>query len=123
MVESYCAFEELTTTAINEFISKIVVHERDVKRTRYAVQRVEIYFNYIGKFENEVTELAELTEQECKRMREEIEEAKREKCRAYHREYRKGYREKNLEKQREYDRMKAREYRAKKKMQPAVQPA
>lgn len=120
LVESYCNFEELTPTAINEFISKIVVHERDVKGTRQAVQRVEVYFNYIGKFENEVTELAELTEQDCARMREEIENAKLEKQRAYHRAYAKEYRAKHIEKQREYDRLKAREYRARNKMQAAL---
>ena len=120
LVESYCDFNDLTPTAINEFISKIVVHERDVKRAKYAVQRVEVYFNYIGKFENEVTELTEPTEQEIKQMREEIENAKLEKQRAYHRAYSKEYRAKNLEKHREYDRMKAREYRARKKKQAAI---
>ncbi len=120
LVERYCDFEELTPTAINEFISKIVVHERDVKGTKYAVQRVEVYFNYIGKFENELTEQLEPTEEQCKRIREEIEEAKREKSRAYHREYYKTYRAKNIEKHREYERMKAREYRAKKKLQAAT---
>ena len=120
LVESYCDFTDLTPTAINEFISKIVVHERDVKRAKYAVQRVEVYFNYIGKFENEVTELTEPTEQERERMREEIENAKLEKQRAYHRDYSKEYRAKNLEKHREYDRMKAREYRARKKEQAVI---
>lgn len=119
-MESYCNFDELTPTAINEFISKIVVHERDVKGARQAVQRVEVYFNYIGKFENEVTGLVEPTEQDCARMREEIENAKLEKQRAYHRAYSKEYRAKNLEKHREYDRLKAKEYRARKKMQAAL---
>ena len=122
LVESYCDFNDLTPTAINEFISKIVVHERDVKGARYVVQRVEVYFNYIGKFENELTELREPTEQEIKQMREEIEEAKKEKSRAYHRDYSKEYRAKNIEKRREYDRIKAREYRALKKAQAALQP-
>ena len=79
-----------------------------------------IYFNYIGKFENEVTQLAEPTEQEIRQMREEIEEAKKEKSRAYHRQYSREYRARNLEKQREYDRMKAREYRARRKAQAAA---
>ena len=78
------------------------------------------YFNYIGKFENEVTQLAEPTEQEIRQMREEIEEAKKEKSRAYHRQYSREYRARNLEKQREYDRMKAREYRARRKAQAAA---
>ena len=120
MVERYAAFTNLTPAILNEFVSKIVVHERDVKGAKYAVQRVEVYFNYIGKFENELTEQLEPTDEECKRIREEIEEARREKSRAYHREYYKGYRAKNLERCREYERMKAREYRAKKKLQAAT---
>jgi DNA invertase Pin-like site-specific DNA recombinase len=122
LVESYCDFNEVTPTAINEFISKLVVHERDVKGARLFVQHVEVYFNHIGRFENELTETAEPTGQEYERMREEIEEAKREKIREYHRAYRKPYRERNLEKQREYERMKAREYRAKKKLQKESEP-
>ena len=117
LAESYSDFEELTPTAINEFISKIVVHERDVKRAKYAVQRIEVYFNYIGKFENELTKEIEPTEQEMIQMREEIEEAKKEKTRAYHRAYSKEYRSKNIDKFREYERIKAREYRARKKLQ------
>ncbi|EJP24022.1 PF14287 domain protein [Peptostreptococcaceae bacterium AS15] len=117
LAESYSDFEELTPTAINEFISKIVVHERDVKRVKYAVQRIEVYFNYIGKFENELTKQIEPTEQEMIQMREEIEEAKKEKARAYRRQYYKEYRAKNIEKCREYEKEKAREYRAKKKLQ------
>ncbi len=93
------------------------MHERDVKRAKYAVQRIEGYFNYIGKFENELTKEIEPTEQEMIQMREEIEEAKKEKSRAYHRAYSKEYRAKNLEKFREYERIKAREYRARKKLQ------
>ena len=121
LVENYAAFEPLPPTVINEFISKIVVHERDVKGARYVVQHIEIYFNYIGKFENELTGLAEPTEQEIRQMREEIEEAKREKNRAYHRDYSKEYREKHRDRLREYDRLKAREYRARKKALAAAQ--
>ena len=117
LAESYSDFEELTPTAINEFINKIVVHERDVKISKYAVKRIEVYFNYIGKFENELTKEIEPTEEEMIQMREEIEEAKNEKSRAYHRAYSKEYRAKNLEKFREYERIKAREYRARKKLQ------
>ena len=123
LTERHAAFTELTPAILNEFISRIEVHERDQKRARYAIQHISIYFNYIGKFENEVTQLAEPTEQEIRQMREEIEEAKKEKSRAYHRQYSREYRARNLEKQREYDRMKAREYRARRKAQAAAQPA
>jgi len=120
LVESYCDFNDLTPTAINEFINRLVVHERHAKGARYTIQHVEVHFNYIGTFENELTELAEPTEQEIERMSEEIEEAKKEVIRAYHRAYRKPYREKNIEKCREYERVKAREYRARKKEQAAI---
>ena len=56
----------------------------------------------------------------CRAQAEEIEEAKKEKSRAYHRLYSREYRARNLEKQREYDRMKAREYRARRKAQAAA---
>ena len=120
LTERHAAFTDLTPAILNEFISRIEVHERDQKRARYAIQHISIYFNYIGKFENEVTQLAEPTEQEIRQMREEIEEAKKEKSRAYHRQYSREYRARNLEKQREYDRIKAREYRAKRKAQAAA---
>jgi hypothetical protein len=120
LVETYCDFNDLTPTAINEFISKLVVHERHAKGARYAIQHVEVHFNYIGTFENELTELAEPTEEELERMKAEIEEAKKEVIREYHRAYRKPYYQKNLEKQREYSRIKAREYRAKRKEQAAL---
>ena len=49
------------------------------------------------------------TEQEIRQMREEIEEAKKEKSRAYHRNYSREYRARNLEKQREIGRASCRE--------------
>ena len=120
LTERHAAFTDLPPAILNEFISRIEVHERDQKRARYAIQHISIYFNYIGKFENEVTQLTEPTEQEIRQMREKIEEAQKEKSRAYHRQYSREYRARNLEKRREYDRMKAREYRAKKKAQEAA---
>ena len=124
LIDRYADFTDLTPTILNEFISRIEVHERDKKRAKQAIQHIGIYFNHIGRFENELTQLAEPTEQEIRQMREEIEEAKKEKSRAYHRQYSREYRARNLEKQREYDRMKAREYRARRKAQAAAaQPA
>ena len=120
LTERYAAFTDLTPAILNEFISRIEVHERDKKRAKQAIQHIGIYFNYIGKFENEVTQLTEPTEQEIRQMREEIEEAQKEKSRAYHRQYSREYRARNLEKQREYDRIKAREYRARRKAQTAA---
>ena len=67
-----------------------MVHERHAKcATKYVVQHVEVHFNYIVTFENELTELAEPTEQELERMKAEIEEAKKEVTHECHRAYRK----------------------------------
>ena len=49
LTERHAAFTDLTPTILNEFISRIEVHERDQKRARYAIQHISIYFNYIGK--------------------------------------------------------------------------
>ncbi len=51
LVEKYTDYTELTTPMLNEFIEKIIVHER-VKSERYTTsQDVDIYFNFIGKVE------------------------------------------------------------------------
>jgi hypothetical protein len=34
---------------LNEFVEKIVVHERDRKGSTDTTQRVDIYFNFIGQ--------------------------------------------------------------------------
>ena len=117
LVENYVAFDDITPAVINQFIERIVVHERHRKGVRQAIQHVEIHFNYIGTFENKLTNLAEPTKEEIERMTAEIAEEQAEKRRAYHRAYKKEHREKNLEKYRTYEREKAREYREKKKQQ------
>lgn len=66
-------------------------HERDVKRARYVVQRIEAILTISEVFENELTKQIEPTEQEMLQMREEIEEAKKRKARAYRRAYYKEY--------------------------------
>jgi hypothetical protein len=35
---------------LNEFVEKIVVHERDHKGRQDTTQEVEIYFNFVGKY-------------------------------------------------------------------------
>jgi hypothetical protein len=59
IVEKYATFEEISQTMINEFISKIVVHEREDKGCRVSPQRVELYFNYIGEFKSIEPQLTE----------------------------------------------------------------
>lgn len=40
----------LTIAMLNEFIDKILVHERDRKGSIQTTQEIEIYFNFVGKF-------------------------------------------------------------------------
>ena len=50
LIDKYENFEILTTTMLNEFVEKIVVHERDHKGCQDTRQEVEIYFNFVGKY-------------------------------------------------------------------------
>jgi hypothetical protein len=49
LARRYTEFTELTTAMLNEFVDKIVVHEAD-KSSGKRVQKVDIYFNFIGHF-------------------------------------------------------------------------
>ena len=50
LVNKYTDFTELTVPMINEFINKIVVHERDRKGKIESTQKVEIHLNFIGEY-------------------------------------------------------------------------
>ena len=50
LVRKYRDYAELTDMMLHEFIEKIVVHEAD-KSTGDRIQRVDIFFNFIGQFE------------------------------------------------------------------------
>ncbi len=50
LVDKYENFDNLTTTMLNEFVEKILVHERDRKGSAETTQEVEIYFNFVGKY-------------------------------------------------------------------------
>jgi len=50
LVRRYTEFPELTATILNEFIQKIVVFEAD-KSSGQREQQVDVYFNFVGKFE------------------------------------------------------------------------
>ena len=102
LIERYDNFDELTPTIINEFVEKILIHERDRKGSQTANQKVEIYFNFIGNYE---TPKEELSEEEMQKLREEEEKERARKDRL-HQNYLKR---KENGKQKEYeDRYKAR---------------
>ena len=63
IVRKYTSFDELTTAMLNEFVSRILVHEAD-KSTGERVQDVEIEFNFIGRFDLPAVEEMPLTAEE-----------------------------------------------------------
>ena len=54
---------------INEFIEKILVHERDRKGSIQTTQEVEIYFNFVGRFVPPAFGEVELTPEELEEIR------------------------------------------------------
>ena len=50
LIDKYENFDTLTNTMLNEFVEKIVVHERDRKGSVDTTQEVEIYFNFVGRY-------------------------------------------------------------------------
>lgn len=59
LISRYENFNELTNTMINEFVEKIIIHERDRKGSQTSKQKIEIYFNFIGNYEVPKEELSE----------------------------------------------------------------
>lgn len=76
LISRYENFDELTTTMINEFVEKIVVHERDRKGSQTSKQKIEIYFNFIGNYE---LPQAELSDEEKQKLEEEERKIKKRK--------------------------------------------
>ena len=72
LIDKYEGFSNITTTMLNEFVEKILVHERDRKGSQDTTQEVEIYFNFVGKYVPPTMQAASLTpeEQEAIRKRE-----------------------------------------------------
>lgn len=69
LIDKYQGFDELTTTMLNEFVERICVHERDKKGSRNAVQAVDIYFNFVGKYVPPHFREVELTPEEQEELR------------------------------------------------------
>lgn len=82
LAEKYTNFDKLTTPMINEFIDKIIVHAPD-KSSGERVQEIEIYLNFIGKFDVPISELPPEETVEYKKIR-----TKRQKQREANQRYR-----------------------------------
>ena len=76
LISRYENFDELTTTMINEFVEKIIVHERDRKGSQTSKQKIEIYFNFIGNYELPQAELSDEEKQKLEEEERKIEERK-----------------------------------------------
>ena len=50
LIDKYENFDTLTNTMLNEFVEKILVHERSRKGSQDTTQEIEIYFNYLGRY-------------------------------------------------------------------------
>ena len=81
LISRYENFDELTTTMINEFVEKIIVHERNRKGSQTSKQKIEIYFNFIGNYEPPKEELTE--EEERLKIEEEERKIKERKDRLH----------------------------------------
>ena len=66
---SFNDFDKLTIAMLNEFIEKILVHERDRKGSIQTTQEVEIYFNFVGRFVPPAFGEAELTPEKLEEIR------------------------------------------------------
>ena len=50
LIDKYENFDILTNTMLNEFVEKILVHERARKGSQDTTQEIEIYFNFLGRY-------------------------------------------------------------------------
>ena len=50
LIDKYENFDTLTNTMLNEFVEKILAHERARKGSQDTTQEIEIYFNFLGRY-------------------------------------------------------------------------
>ena len=69
LIDKYENFDKLTIAMLNEFIEKILVHERDRKGSIQTTQEIDIYFNFVGRFVPPAFGEVELTPEELEEIR------------------------------------------------------
>ena len=77
LIDKYQSFDNLTIAMLNEFIDKILVHERDRKGSQDTMQEIEVYFNFVGKFVPPAFGEVELTPEELEELRKREERKER----------------------------------------------
>ena len=74
LIDKYENFDTLTNTMLNEFVEKILVHERARKGSQDTTQEIEIYFNFLGRYIPPSLQPVPLTPEEQEELR------KKEEC-------------------------------------------
>ena len=69
LIDKYENFNTLTNTMLNEFVEKILVHERARKGSQDTTQAVEIYFNFVGRYIPPALQPVPLTPEEQEELR------------------------------------------------------
>ena len=69
LIDKYENFDTLTNTMLNEFVEKILVHERALKGSQDTTQEVEIYFNFVGRYIPPALQPVPLTPEEQEELR------------------------------------------------------
>ena len=69
LIDKYENFDTLTNTMLNEFVEKILVHERARKGSQATTQEVEIYFNFVGRYIPPALQPVPLTPEEQEELR------------------------------------------------------
>ena len=69
LIDKYENFDTLTNTMLNEFVEKILVHERARKGSQDTTQEVEIYFNFVGRYIPPAMQPVPLTPEEQEELR------------------------------------------------------
>ena len=69
LIDKYENFDTLTNTMLNEFVEKILVHERARKGSQDTTQEIEIYFNFLGRYIPPSLQSVPLTPEEQEELR------------------------------------------------------
>ena len=69
LIDKYQDFDSVSITMLNEFVEKILVHERDRKGSIETTQEVEIHFNFVGRYIPPNFQTVELTPEEQEALR------------------------------------------------------
>lgn len=69
LIDKYENFDTLTNIMLNEFVEKILVHERARKGSQDTTQEVEIYFNFVGRYIPPALQPVPLTPEEQEELR------------------------------------------------------